>query len=179
MSRVSCALLITFGILAGPAAVAQSYSYTASLLGGVGGSFDADPDPGFGNPGFQLGFSWLTERKTHVGVRLGRLDFGSDRLESLVDSDLTYLSLAGEYRFTESYYESGVYLGLGLYSVDGTPVTVGASDGDSGLGLVLGVTGEFPINRRFAILVDVAGHFADIDGAQTFATGLVGVGYHF
>lgn len=178
MSRVCCALLIAFGVTVGPAALAQSYSFTASLLGGVGGSFDADPDPGFGNPGFQLGFSWLTERKTQVGVRLGRLDFGGERLENLVESDLTYLTLAGEYRFTESYYESGIYLGLGYYSVDGTPVAAGA-DGDSGIGVVLGITGDFSINKQFTILVDIAGHFAELDGAQVFGTALVGVGYHF
>lgn len=179
LHRVCCALLIVGGFLIGPAATAQSYTFTASLLGGIGGSADADPDPGFGNPGFQLGFAWLSERKTHVGVRLGQVDFGGERLENLVESDLTYLNVAGEYRFTESYYESGIYFGLGLYSVSGTPPPGAADDEDTGLGVVVGLTGDFNVSKNFSVLVDLAGHFADVDGAQVFGTALVGVGYHF
>jgi len=179
LNRALCVLLIVFGLVVGSPAGAQSYSFTASLLGGLSGSFDADPDPGFGNLGLQLGFSWVTERKAQVGVRLGRLDFGGEQTENLLDSDLTYINIAGEYRYTESYYESGVYLGLGYYSLSGTPLVAGGFDGDSGIGLVLGLTGDFTLSDRFTILVDVAGHFVDIEGASVFGSALVGVGYRF
>lgn len=180
MKRAAAVVFLLASLLVLPGASdAQSYNFTASLLGGIGGSFDADPDPGFTNTTLQLGFSWVSEVRTHVGFRLGRVDFGAEPLGTVVDSELTYLLALGEYRFSESYYESGVFLGLGFYSLDGTPLVAAASGDDTSLGLAVGFTGDFEVSPKFSIVVELAGHFTDLDGAAMFGTALTGLAFHF
>ena len=69
---------------------------------------------------------------------------------------LRFVVAGGEYRFLESFYESGLFIGLGAYELEGTNL-VGASDSESGAGLVLGATGEFEINRRVGFLIELLG----------------------
>lgn len=167
-------------LLAAPAASAQQlYSFTVSAAAGIGGSFDADPGDGVDHGTFQLMAGMVTEPRTLVGVRYGEIGFDSDEpLEGLFDADLTYLTLAGEYKFDQRYYEAGVYVGLGGYQLEGIDAG-GADRDDSSFGLVIGVTGEFPITRRFGVVVEFAGHYTDLDDAQIFATGVGGLAVHF
>lgn len=172
------ALLITVAAVPAPAAAQELFTFTASALGGIGGAFDVERGDGVGNPSYQLGFSVVKEPRTLVGVRLGRVDFGNDRFGDLFNADLTYLTVAGEYRFEESFYDSGLYLGLGGYQLQGT--RLGGSSGDrTAIGLAFGVTGEFTLTRRVGILVELSGHYADLDQAKFFGLGHAGVAFHF
>jgi hypothetical protein len=161
-----------------PAAAQELHSFTVSASGGIGGSADADPGKGFGNAAFQLGFSAVTEPRTLVGARLGRLGLGGGQFEELLDAELTWLTVAGEYRFDEGYYDAGIYLGLGGYRLDGTP-TAGDGGDETGIGLVFGLTGEFEINRRFGVVVEFSGHYANLDQAQFFGMAHAGLAFHF
>jgi hypothetical protein len=166
-------------MLPAAAGAQELYNFTASLLGGVGGSTDADPGNGLDNLALQLGFAFVTESRTQLGFRLGNFDLGSETLfGSLRNADLTYLTVSGEYRFREAYYESGVFLGLGGYQLQGTGPT-GRSENETAAGLTLGFTSEFKVSRRLAIQLELAGHYADFDEAQIFVTGLAGVAFHF
>lgn len=177
---LAAALLAVSAIAVPRAAAAELYTYTASALAGFGGSLDADPGDDLGNTAFQLGFSYVTEPRTRVAVRAGRLGLADGgAYNRLFDAELTYLTLAGEYKFTEPYYDSWVYLGLGGYELTGDPVLAGATDSDTTLGGVIGVTGEFHVNRSFDVVVEFSGHWVDFDDSQVFAMGLVGVAYHF
>jgi hypothetical protein len=81
------------------------YTFTVSALGGVGGSLDEET--GFGNQSFQLGLAVLREDLVHVGLRLNRTEFDAgDRLNTMHDATLTYLTLGAEYRYVESFYLS-------------------------------------------------------------------------
>ena len=164
----------------GPAAAQELYLFSASALGGVGGSLDAEPGDSLGNVGYQLGFSMLTEPRTHVGVRIGELGLDDDELFGpLSDASLLYATVAGEYRYAHSYYDSGVYLGLGGYRLEGNDVFTGADADETSLGAVLGVTGEFTITRRVAFLVELSGHWVDFDDQQVFLMGHGGLVVHF
>jgi hypothetical protein len=178
MRTLPLALLLALTV-AGTAAAQERYSFTASLAGGLAGSFDADPDPGFGNLSYQAGFSWLTRPNNRVAVRLGRMDFSDEQMERWYDATLDYVNIGGEYRFSEGYYQSGIYLALGGYFLDGEPTVPDEESSRSALGLALGVTGDFEVSDRFSIIVELAGHWADLPGAQMFANGLVGVAYQF
>ncbi|MCY3969179.1 MAG: hypothetical protein OXG74_04570, partial [Acidobacteria bacterium] len=79
----------------------------------------------------------------------------------------------GEYRFQELYYQSGVFFGLGLYQL-GNGV-----ESEEGPGLTVGVSGDFPINKRLSVVLELSGHYADIDAASTYASAHVGVAYQF
>lgn len=162
-----------------PLAAQELYSFTATALGGLGGSVDADRGDGVDNPGFQVGFSIVTEPRTLVGLRVGRITFDdSQPLESLLDAEMTYAILAGEYRFDQGYYESGVYVGIGGYRLEGTPLG-GADPEDTAVGLAVGFTGEFAITRRFGLAIELSGHYADLQETQMFAMGHGGLAFHF
>jgi hypothetical protein len=178
--RLLGAFFLVFALLLSPAiAGAQElYTYSVGLLGGIGGSPDVDEGDGFGNTGFQVNLDMVTEPTTHVGFRLGRLALDSDeRFGSLEEAELSYVTVGGEYRFPQSYYESGLYIGLGGYRLDGTR---GSQDEEeTAAGLSLGVTGEFKVNRWLGALVELSGHYVDFDEAQLFGMAHAGLVVHF
>lgn len=156
-------------------AAQEIHTFSVSLLAGAGGAFD---EGGFGNTSYQLGFSALTDRRTSVSVRLGALDFSAGELETFSDASLNYLTVGGEYRATESFYESAVFLGLGAYDLDATRLD-GAPFGDTSVGLVLGVLGDFEISRDWAFRLEGAVHYANVEELDAYLTAQAGVVYHF
>ncbi len=178
-------VIVLMGMLLAPVATRaqELYTFTGSLLLGVGGSFD-ESDAGFGNPSFQLGFSNVIEKRTHVGFRLGYLGFGSnDFLGELKGASIGYLNVAGEYRsakgsFSGSILESGVYIGLGGYQVSGDTVD-GESESGTSIGLVLGLTGDIEITPSFLVRMELSGHILSSDVARYFGLAQVGVAYRF
>ena len=164
--------------LAATASAQPSKSFRASAFVGLGGGLDSEPDSGVDNSSFQLGFSWLVEPGVLVGIRYGELGLdGTDFVGDRVDSDLSYLTVAGEYLFNDGYYQSGVYIGLGFYDLETSRGPFAGSD--SSVGLAVGVTGDFEINRRFSVLLEFSAHYAELEPTSLFAMGHVGVGYHF
>lgn len=164
---------------AGAARAQDLYTFTFAALGGAGGSVDVDRGDDLGNTGLQANLDLVTELRTHVGLRLGRLDLDTDEgFGSLTDAELTYATVAGEYKWREPYYISGVYLGLGAYELKGTGPG-GSDESDTAPGVVLGITGEFPLHRRVGLLVELSGHYVDFDEANLFAMGHAGVAIHF
>lgn len=186
-TKLAMTLLLAAGgaaLAAGPAS-AQSPSggrlledFTISFMGGIGGSVDED-DPGYDNTALQLGGSFSTDKNTVVGLRLGRIEFGNDeRLGNLFDAQVTYLTLAGEYRFSESYYESGLFFGLGFYDIEGTRPLLGEQS-ETRIGMTGGATGDFDVTERIAIVAELVGHVVPGAEAEFFATGLVGGALRF
>lgn len=172
------ALVATVFLLPAAARAQELYTFTAGLLGGVGGSLDVEPGDDLGNSGFQLNLTMVTEPRTHVGIRVGRLGLDSQEFfGSLSEAELSYITLAGEYRFPESVYESGLYIGLGGYRLEGS--RGGRDEADTSLGLAVGVTGEFRVTQWMGILLELSGHYADFEEAQFFAMGHGGIALHF
>jgi hypothetical protein len=176
-------LLIAAALLGSPGAASaqqdELYTFTVGVLGGLGGSVDAEPGDSLSNPGLQLNLSMVTEPQTHLGLRLGQLALDDDEVfGSLTDADLTYVTLGGEYRFSERFYDSGVYIGLGGYRLEGTSFA-GSDEEDTALGLTIGLTGEFPITRWLGVLIELSGHYADLEEAQIFGMGHAGLAIHF
>jgi hypothetical protein len=173
-------LLVTLllAAIAGPASAQDDHPFRASLFLGIGGAYDVEPDDDLDHTGYQLGFSWESDWEIMVGVRYGELAWDDDeQLGARTGSDLSYLTIAGEYLFNEGYYQSGLYLGLGWYQLDEDAVAEISSD--SAIGLALGLTGDFGLTRRFSILVDVSGHYTDLDDVDILLMGHAGVGYRF
>ncbi len=190
--RFLSSLLIALALccLAGSSSAQTTSRYTAGAMLGFGGATASGSsgstiddvyllDDRF-DLGYQLFFDMEVRKGVLFGVRLGQMDveiasasllaFGSS-----VDSELTYLTLSGEYRLSASTYQSGLFLGLGYYSVDGQSVF----DDDTGLGLTLGTTGEFRLTDRWSIMVEFSGHYADIEYSQFFIMGHAGLAIHF
>ena len=157
----------------------ELYTYTVGVLGGIGGSFDADPGKSFGNTGFQVNLGIVTEPSTHLVLRTGRLALDKDGLfGSLSGADMKYVTLGGEYRYSEKFYESGVYVALGAYRLDGTAPS-GRDSRDDTWGVSVGFTGELPIKRWLGIQAEFSGHYVNFKEAQFFAMAHAGVAFHF
>jgi hypothetical protein len=179
------ALVVTVTILASSAAPARAvepFLVSVGVLGGVGGPLDADsPDPGTSQRSMQLQVGFITEPRTMLQVRLGRLDFDDgDQLGNLFRPQLDYATISGEYRFFENWYDSGLFLGLGAYRLRGNRDGFGGSeDEETSVGLTGGVTGEFELTHHVSLLAELAGHYADLDQAQLFATAQAGFAVKF
>lgn len=174
----ACALALV--LLAPGAARAQEiYTFTVGVLGGFGGSVDADPGDEIDNTGFQLDLGMVIQPKNHLVLRLGKLGLDSaDQFVDLTNADLTYATIGGEYRYRHSYYDSGIYLALGGYRLEGNDF-VGKKQDETAVGLALGVTGEFPIRRWLSVQVEFSGHYVDFERANMFAMGHAGLAVHF
>ena len=170
--RILGTIVMAGAIASSNATASDLHSFTASLLGGVGGSIDEDA-AGYSNSSWQLGFGVQRETHTQFGLRLGRVDFDTSATsDPLSAATLNYLILGGEYRTQEGIYESGLFLGLGSYELDG-------ATNDRALGLALGVTGDFELTRKWTVLIELAGHVTQLEAAEIFATGLAGLALHF
>lgn len=151
----------------GSVAAQELHSFAIGVFGGIGGSFDVEPDAGLENDALQLSFSMVTSSRTLFVARLGELDFASEGFALFPQADLTYLTLGGEYRSRRSFYDSGLYFALGGYRLEGI-TAAGFNDEDTALGLAIGSTADFPINRWLSIQAELSGHFTDLDDAQFF-----------
>jgi hypothetical protein len=166
-------------LLGASAAGAQSrenYPFRVSAFAGVGGAVDDDDGNSLGNGSFQLGFSWISDTDVLVGARAGQISF-DEGPSGRQGSDLTYVNIGGEYLFDEGYYTSGIYLGLGWYALDDDPLPQFPSE--DAVGLALGVTGDFRLTNRFSILIELSGHYTDLDAVDLLAMGHAGVAFRF
>ena len=174
-------LLLAFAFaLPGTASAQENYTFSVGVLGGLGGSVDADVGDSLDNTGFQLNLGMVIQPKNHLVLRIGQLALDSDeRFDDLSDADLTYATIGGEYKYSHPYYDSGLYLALGGYRLEGNDFFDGQSEDDTAIGLALGVTGDFPITRWLSAQIEISGHYAAFDGASVFAMGHGGLVVHF
>jgi len=169
-------MLILGGSTAGLAA--DNTTNRISLYGGFGGSVDQN-DAGYGNIGFQLGYSVAMGNRTDVELRVGELDFGSeDSIDLLSAPSITYATIVSQYRFPEKFYESGLYLGLGAYRIEGLDV-FNESFQDTNMGIAFGATGHFDLARSWVVLVELSGHYMNASYFEFLAMVHAGVGYRF
>ena len=161
----------------GAAQAVEPYLFTVGVLGGLGGAVNApEPDPGIDQEVLQLQVGLLTEPRTLVMLRVGQMEMDEGTsLDGLLSPTLEYATIAGEYRFYRGWYDSGIFLGLGGYRLQGD----GAPDDDTAVGLTLGVTGDIEMTERFSIIGEFAGHWADLDATQLFAAAQVGLAVRF
>jgi hypothetical protein len=166
-------------LLPGAARAQELYTYTVGVLGGIGGSLDADPGDSLTNTGFQVDLGVVTQSRTHLVVRAGRLALDEDeRFGSLSEAELSYATIGGEYRVRQDFYDSGIYVALGGYRLEGTTFS-GRDSSDTSVGLSLGVTGELPIRRWLGLQAEISGHYIDFDEANIFAMAHAGLAFHF
>jgi hypothetical protein len=171
---------VSIGLLAAASGArgVELHSIEFHLFGGVGGSNDADPGDGFSNQALEFGVLVPTEPGTQVGVRAGMMTIDGPFGRYVDDTELQYVHIAGEYRFFEGYYTSGIFIGLGGYRLEGVRPG-GQEDSEDAFGLAVGVTGDFPITRHLAFGLQITGHYIDFDDQQLFATALGGISLRF
>jgi hypothetical protein len=182
--RLCMALLAALATLALPAAASAQdlYNWSVGVMGGIGGSVDVKPGSrDFSNGTWQVEALALTESRTFLGLRVGHLGLGGkDTLfGTRVGADLSYVTLSGQYMYEESYYDSGVYLGLGAYRLGGNDALTGASASKTVAGGVLGLTGDFKASKRFSVVLEISGHYIGIRQAHIYGMAHGGLSFHF
>jgi len=138
---------------------AHAQSSAIGVTVGSGESLEDGLDFEFGDTVVQLYYETSFGGGTSFRLQYGTFDtqVRPDEAEPL-DASIEYVDLIGQYEFDEVYGQSALFAGLGLYRND---VEGLASEKD--WGLVLGVNGTFPVSRRFALLGEIAYHWADFD----------------
>jgi hypothetical protein len=173
---LAAALVAGFGLFGGTALQAQElYTFTVGVLGGIAGSPDTD-STSFDRQSVQVNLQFETDARTQVGVRIGQIDLTDEgeRLDGLFEPRLQYASIGGEYRTRQSYYDSGIFIALGGYRLEGS-----GGSSKTAAGLSAGATGEFTFNRHFGVIAEIAAHYADLDELQYFGTAQIGLAFHF
>lgn len=140
-------------LIAAPAA-AQSTEFGLQIGGGQGLEDGVD---------FDLGESL---REVYVGTELEpgtilKLKGGQYDGEIFGDNgSLEYITAIVEYRFSETFGSSSVFLGPGFYR--SRPDGDAGFEGDEDYGFTGGVNGIFPVSRRFALTAELAYHWAHV-----------------
>lgn len=178
---IPAAIVVAMALPTADRAEAQDYTWTLGIQGGIGGSLKGG---GSAEASFQGGFGIQFEQQAKMWVRVGQSDFSTgSAVGDLGDGSLTYVTAGGEYQFTEAFYESGLFIGLGGYNVDGRRLlsggVLGPSDEETVLGLALGATGEFKITPSVVVLADLTIHILDHPDLRSLGTFHVGIGFHF
>ncbi|HKO54285.1 MAG TPA: hypothetical protein VJ276_00325 [Thermoanaerobaculia bacterium] len=113
-------------------------------------------------------------------VQLGRVDLAdtrTDHIDALID-----------YRFSEAFGSTGIFAGVGYYRAHGTfgpttgPVTVNAEDrsaSETNYGLSGGINGDFPISRRYGVVVEATYHWVNYHYRPRYITVTGGLRFAF
>ena len=77
-----------------------------------------------------------------------------------------------DYRFSEPFGSTGLFVGLGLYrwSARAPVADESAIPTETNYGYQLGVNGEFPITRRYAFMVEGAYHWVNMPSPVRYVT---------
>ena len=163
-----------------PAAAQSDYTFRVAALGGLGGSADSDLDNDLDHDAFQLEFGMVTNQATLATIRVGRIALDGDQpFDGLLDAQLEYANIAGEYRFDQGYYDYGIYLGLGAYKLGGDRVG-GGDESQTALGVAFGINGDFDVTRHLAVTAGASAHYAFFDKrSNLYINGLVGLALRF
>ena len=98
----------------------------------------------------------VTEQVGASGVREG-------------DGEVQHLDMVAEYQFDEPFGKTGIFAGIGLYRKSGEDV-----ESSNNFGWSAGITADFPLARRYGVVVDGTYHWTRADYRPRYLT--VGAG---
>lgn len=182
MNRLSLVLLLS--LLTALPAAAQSTEF--GILAGASRRFveDAprDADDAFLDSDFSLengtvDLYWALqlEPDTFFKLKAGRIETqvpyvtGEDAegrdIRRDAEGEVQHVEALVEYRFPEAFGSSGLFGGVGMYRHSSD-----ASDATTSWGLTGGVNADFPLSRRYGILVEAAYHWTQADFGPRYLT---------
>lgn len=167
---VACLALMALGA-SRQAEAASGYDFSLGVLAGVGGTEETDS---YTEQGFEVLGAMELYPRTFFVVRYGQLSLDEDG-GSLGEGDLSYLTFSTEYKYNAGFYNSGLFIGLGYYDLQ-------SDDGfidEGSFGFNLGVTGDIPITNHLGVLIELSGHYADLESTQILLMGHAGLIFHF
>jgi hypothetical protein len=77
-----------------------------------------------------------------------------------------------DYKFSEPFGTTGIFGGLGWYRWSAPDAAAGETDipKDSSFGYTFGINGEFPVTKRYAVMVEGAYHWINMSSPVRYVT---------
>lgn len=185
MKRASMLLaLMLFGALP---LFAQSTEFGVIVGGGrrfVGTGDEAKREPGvewldssysFSNSSVELYWAMRMDEEVYLKLKAGRLETQVAEAYSVAGQDgifrrdaegeVQHADAVIEYRFREPYGTTGIFGGLGLYRQSGDGI-----ESTNNFGWSAGVNSDFPISRRYGIVLEASYHWSQAEFHPRYLT---------
>ena len=177
-------------ILAGALPLAAQSTEFGILYGGSARSVDDDSpgqtlDDDFSLSSTAIDFYYGVELDpgTMFKLRIGRIEtpVGLTSIEGTrvdVDGEVEHLEAIAEYRFSEPFGTAGLFAGIGMYRQTATAAGLDDSS-DTDYGFLAGVTADFPLSRRYGVVLDATHRWTKLPFNPRFTTASAGLRIRF
>jgi hypothetical protein len=133
-------------------------------------------DPGFkfSNSSVDLYYAVQVDPGTMFKVQVGRIEGPSaireiapdgTALRRDVDGEVQHAEGVVEYRFSEAFGSTGLFAGVGVYRHQAS-----GFGSKTDYGFPIGLTSDFPLSRRYGLIVGVTYHFTNADFRPRYLT---------
>lgn len=172
-------------VLAGAVPAAAQSTEFGVLFGGsarstdnspVGGS-DLEDDFSFSRSAVDFYYGVELDPGTWFKLKAGRIETPVGLLREDVRYDVQghvqHLDATVEYRFSEPLGSAGIYAGIGMYRSVGRrddliPEAFDTTEMD--YGFLAGITADFPLTRRYGVVLDASRHWTRLPFEPVFST---------
>ena len=144
----------------------------------------ADSTFSFKNSVFEMYWAMQLEPEVYIKVKGGRIETqiavpyeveGQTKLHRRdEEGEVQHAELNVEYRFSEPYGRTGLFAGVGFYH-QSTP----NSDSSTNYGVNGGVNADFPLSRRYGILLEGTYHWTNSRFQSRYMTATAGLRVSF
>ena len=90
-----------------------------------------------------------------------------------VNGQVEHIEGVVDYRFSEPFGSTGLFAGAGLYHQKG------GGRNETNYGLSAGVNGDFPLSKRYGIIVEATYHWTNFDARSRYITATAGLRISF
>jgi hypothetical protein len=97
-----------------------------------------------------------------------------DRIRRDVEGEVQHIEGNVEYRFSEPFGTTGLFAGVGFYRHSGENIET-----SSNYGFNVGANGDFPLTRRYGVIVEATYHWTRADFRPRYLTAGVGLRVSF
>ena len=111
--------------------------------------------------------------ETPVRLALSLPDTPDGELGYDVDGEVQHIDAVVDYRFDESFGSTGLFAGVGLYRSVGRRdeiVPEGTDMTEVDYGFLAGVNAEFPLSRRYSVMLEATHHWTKLSFSPRFLT---------
>jgi hypothetical protein len=115
------------------------------------------------------------EPGTMFKLRAGRIEtpVGLATVEGArhdVEGEVEHLDAIAEYRFSEPFGSAGLFAGIGLYRQTGSAGAGLDEVSETDYGFLAGVTADFPLSRRYGVILDATHHWTKLPFKPRYLT---------
>ena len=176
-------ILLAILILGALPAAAQSTEFGV-LFGGSARSTESntgaqdvnlDDDFSLSHNSVEFYYGIELEPGTMFKVRVGRIEtpVGLQNLaggRTDVEGEVEHIDAIAEYRFSEPFGSAGLFAGIGLYRQTGE-IAGGLDEiSETDYGFLAGVTADFPLSRRYGVVLDATHHWTKLPFKPRYLT---------